>query len=445
MAESTSIEIQQEADASKINENENTEHTQCRIYKVPFHLREQNEKAYTPQVISIGPIHHNKEKFKTMEKHKERYFKSFMQRNVVVDEINLKNFVKDRMEDRIRPCYIETTETVPLDQSDGSVKMIILDAIFILELFLRRYLRIREIDDPMKVGEWLFHMVWHDLLLLENQLPFFVIDEIYGRALPSCSNSTPLILLTSKFFKSLNIHKKSLVKIQHFTDLLRFFKLPPANELPERGKEVTFPMYSITQLHEAGVKFEVISSKCIRDKEASSVQDEEASCVRDEEASSKRILDLSFKNGVLEIPLLEFQDTTESLVRNIMALEQCDYGRPNSITDFYLILDRLINTAKDVDLLSDKGIVVNSLGNSEAVTSMINNLNRGILRGDMNSKFNRLCKDLNKYYEKPWHKWQAILRHQYFSTPWRMASVIAAIILLVLTLIQTVCSILQVV
>ncbi|GMY04916.1 UPF0481 protein At3g47200-like [Fagus crenata] len=417
MKESTSIEIQQEADASRINAN--TEYTQCRIYKVPFLLREQNEKAYTPQVISIGPLHHNKEKFKTMEKHKERYFRSFMRRDVVVDEINLENFVKE-MEDRIRRCYVETIETVPLDQSDGFVKMIILDAIFILELFFRYYEEKWEIDDPMIVEAWLLSMVGHELLFLENQLPFFVIEAIYGLALPSRSNSIPLIQLTFEFFKPLNIHKKSHhMEIQHFTDLLRFFQLPPANKLPERYKEMTFPKYSVTQLREAGVKFKVISSKCL--------------------------LDLSFKNGVLKIPLLEFQDDTEAHVRNIMALEKCDYRRPRFITDFYLILDCLINTTKDVDLLSDKGIVVNSLGDSEAVTTMINRLNRGISRRDMNSNFNRLCKDLNEYYEKPWHKWQAILRHQYFSTPWRMASTIAAIILLVLTLIQTVFSILQVV
>ena len=213
------------------------------------------------------------------------------------------------------------------------------------------------------------------------------------------------------------------MEILHFTDLLRFFQLRP--QLPNRVKKVSFPKYSVTQLHEAGVKFH--------------------KCVRDKEASSKCILDLSFENGVLKIPLLEFQDNTEARIRNIMALEQCDYRRPKFITDFYLILDCLINTTKDVDLLSEKGIVVNWLGDSEAVTTLINRLNRGIFRGDMNSNFSRLSKDLNEYYEKPWHKWQAILRHQYLSTPWRMDSVIAAIILLVLTLIQTVCSILQVV
>ena len=111
--------------------------------------------------------------------------------------------------------------------------------------------------------------------------------------------------------------------------------------------------------------------------------------------------------------------------------------------DFYFILDSLINTTKDVDLLSHKGILINGLGDSNAVTSMINNLNRGIMWRKFNSNFNQLGKDLNEYYEKPWHRWKAILRHQYFSTPWRSASTIVAIILLLLTLIQTVFSILK--
>ena len=52
---------------------------ECRIYKVPYYLRKENKEAYTPQVISTGPIHHDKKRFQTMEKHKVRYFKSFMQ------------------------------------------------------------------------------------------------------------------------------------------------------------------------------------------------------------------------------------------------------------------------------------------------------------------------------------------------------------------------------
>ena len=101
---------------------------ECSIYKVPYHLRKWNEESYTPRSISIGPYHHNKEKFQTMEKHKVRYFRSFMQRT----EINLENLVTTirKMEDIIRPCYVDTVQL----ERDDFVKMIVLDATFILEL-----------------------------------------------------------------------------------------------------------------------------------------------------------------------------------------------------------------------------------------------------------------------------------------------------------------------
>ena len=50
----------------------------CRIYKVPCYLRNVKKKAYTPQVISIGPIHHDKKRFQTMENHKDKYFTNFI-------------------------------------------------------------------------------------------------------------------------------------------------------------------------------------------------------------------------------------------------------------------------------------------------------------------------------------------------------------------------------
>ena len=98
-------------------------------------------------------------------------------------------------------------------------------------------------------------------------------------------------------------------------------------------------------------------------------------------------------------------------------------------------MDQLINSNKDVDLLSDKGIIDNRLGDSNAVTYLINNLN---------SEFYDLCNDLNKFYEVPWYRWKATL-NKYFNTSWGTTSTIASILLLVLTLIQTSCSVIQVV
>ena len=105
------------------------------------------------------------------------------------------------------------------------------------------------------------------------------------------------------------------------------------------------------------------------------------------------------------------------------------------------MLDHLINTSEDVDLLSDEGIIDNRLGDSNAMTAMINNLNKGIIWMTVRLDYIDIYNKLNSFYENPWHKRKATLKREYFGTPWRGASTVAAIILLVLTFIQTACSI----
>ena len=121
-----------------------------------------------------------------MEKHKARYFESFVQR-AKIDLKNLESNIRE-MEDSIQRCYVETVHLI----SDDFVKLIKLDASFILELFLRYYEEKWEVDDPMFVEAWLLEVVWPELLLLENQLPFFEIEKLYQLAFPNNSKLHPI-------------------------------------------------------------------------------------------------------------------------------------------------------------------------------------------------------------------------------------------------------------
>ncbi|KAK7851942.1 upf0481 protein, partial [Quercus suber] len=323
---------------------------------------------------------------------------------------------------RIRGFY---GETIQLNSNDF-VKMILLDVSFILEVFRKGVESRWSIDFP----PWLSHSLMEDFILLENQIPFFIIEWLYD-FVPS--NGLSLIQLSFSFFTDFNVQEFDPLpnmKIKHFTDLLRIFQLPftdllrifqlPPQRPQSERKELIKHLYSATQLREAGVKFKVSSSNCL--------------------------LELKFTNGVLEIPRIHLYDRTEILARNLVAFEQCHFLREAYITDYYLILDLLINTAHDVDLLCDKGIMFNYLGDSRAATSMVNNLNKEIVWLDMSPDYYHLCKALNEFYENPLHSWKkATLRREYFSSPWITTSTIAAVIFLVLTIIQTVCSLIQVV
>jgi len=108
-------------------------------------------------------------------------------------------------------------------------------------------------------------------------------------------------------------------------------------------------------------------------------------------------------------------------------------------------LDFLIDTAKDVDFLVQSKILVNNLGDSNAVATMVNNLNKGILHIDTNNYYRLLGSFLNAFKKSPRHNWKVVLRRDYFGNPWRTMATIGAIILLVLTVGQTICSIISVV
>lgn len=107
-------------------------------------------------------------------------------------------------------------------------------------------------------------------------------------------------------------------------------------------------------------------------------------------------------------------------------------------------MDCLVNTPRDVDLLVKYKIVENMLGgDSNEGSTLINKLGNAAILDYNNFCFASLHEELNKYCGTPWHKWKASLKQNYFNTPWASASVIAGVILLVLTFIKTLCSVMS--
>ncbi|XP_020540827.1 UPF0481 protein At3g47200 [Jatropha curcas] len=58
----------------------------CFIYRAPKRLRDLNEKAYTPQLVSIGPYHHSRKELKPMDEHKRKYLQYFPERSKMNNE-----------------------------------------------------------------------------------------------------------------------------------------------------------------------------------------------------------------------------------------------------------------------------------------------------------------------------------------------------------------------
>ncbi|KAL7164291.1 hypothetical protein ACSBR2_040245 [Camellia fascicularis] len=163
-----------------------------------------------------------------------------------------------------------------------------------------------------------------------------------------------------------------------------------------------------TALHKTGVKFRVGSS-------------------------TKCLLDIQFNKGVLEIPHLRITDETEQVLRNIIALEWYLHGQNSYIIDYIVFMDNLIDTPEDVEILEKNEILENWLGDKSAVSNLFNNLTTHVPMMGSKYYFYNISKDLNSYCKVPWHDWKATLKRDYFSSPWRVASTVAAIVFLVLT------------
>ncbi|KAF8035589.1 hypothetical protein BT93_C1580 [Corymbia citriodora subsp. variegata] len=261
-------------------------------------------------------------------------------------------------------------------------------------------------------------VVRRDMALLENQMPFFVVQRLFEMAFKT--HRPPMLELLElvwSFFGPI-IWKKNLPKlvmeseVKHFVHAISLSFWPSVREVPnERSKEMKFSP-SATELVAAGVKLRRGESKCL--------------------------LDIEFENGVLDIPCLIPDELKESYFRNIIAFEQF-YWENKYLTEYFAFMEHLVESPGDADLLINKAIIENWLSNKEAAVRKINTISREALLSS-NYHFHSLCDKLNKHCQRHYNKWKATFKRDYCSNPWVVISVIGAVVLLLLTVAQTVLS-----
>ncbi|XP_031282064.1 putative UPF0481 protein At3g02645 [Pistacia vera] len=309
---------------------------QCCIYRVHKYLCSVNEEAYTPQLVSIGPFHHGKEELANMEKIKRQYVKSFVERITIDNRDKILNFIKD---------------------NDKNIQLLLRDQLDF------------DVSDLLLSTPTAKASLCLDFQLLENQLPYFVLEKICELALAGLNMHT-FMFLSWYFFWPFNDLELSILTPQ---------------------QQIQY--------------FEVLE---------------------------------------MQIPHLKIFDITESLLRNVMALEQCHYPWNTHVCNYVRIMNYLIDTEKDVDLLVGNGIISNyDMGDNASVASMFNKL--GLFISVSGSSYYGICEELKRHYNNPGNRRKATLKRVYFNNLWRGTTTVAAVLLLLLTIIQTICSILQVV
>ncbi|KAF8012363.1 hypothetical protein BT93_I0496 [Corymbia citriodora subsp. variegata] len=432
------------------------------IYRIPRYFKNGEDKDWIPQIVSLGPYHHRDKHLRHMERHKWRCLHRILERSDSVKKV----------EQRARVCYEGRISM----SHDKFVEMMVLDGCFVIEMFQGCVEGFKKLgyppDDPVfsnKRGSILH--IQRDMIMLENQIPLFILDRLLGLQLGNPNQKKRVAELAVKFFFPLLpkfwFNREDCCNTLEFDPLydhgevhcLEVFRRSLLRLGPKRPKTKPWDLINrrftrcLTELREAGIK--------IRGRYA-------------------RLGDIKFKDGILKIPPLKIHKWTRSLFLNLIAFEQSHFDCGNHVTSYVIFMNELINSPEDVRYLCNCRIIDHYLESDAQVAELFNWLCQEVALDITDSCLRDVSYDLEMYYfgamsldtlhsivgtddptictwymyfrfflalcwsmlraflTRKWNAWVAILKNKYFDNPWSIISLIAAFVLLVLTFMQTV-------
>ncbi|KAJ4820858.1 hypothetical protein LUZ62_033424 [Rhynchospora pubera] len=320
-----------------------------------------------------------------------------------------------------------------------------------------------------------------DLLLLENQIPYFFLKRVYdflwerhmlvNESPPSTISSLPRWLdskdldqsqtnglpqtpsssstssvYLDQFLRELNPficldmpwefdkYRMQINEPDHLLDLYWKWCLPsdldPETYL-QNHHDNTFDI----DRHKSWVKIHLRSNADKRIPNACELYRKVG--VKFEKRKHQKGFGVEFHNGILQLPHLKLDQNQTTLLVNLIAFEDFKPSKDRVLTSYILLLDGLINTKKDVELLQQHGIIHNKLSSIESASTFFNDIGN-ICSVDYEDHYCRSrFKDLNNYYKSSWNRQFAKLYHTSFSSPWAVISLLVGALLLILAALQT--------
>ncbi|KAG6672094.1 hypothetical protein I3842_16G040400 [Carya illinoinensis] len=418
-------------EAKKLQEEADRRSTSC-IYKVLPRLKKINGNSlYEPNMVSIGPYYYNlrNEMFKMAEDCKRKCFGSLLIRNRdQAMQINTYKRCLQRireLEVDIRKCYSEEFEVDGIE----FLEMMVLDACFIIEIIeMVGSLGRVDFSESLAALEWIVPYFYRDFLLLENQIPFFVLEEIYAltRNISVEESRRKLKLAALGFFKNgmkrsdsilgfiiMNFDQIGTVTVLHLLDLVRSSLIP--SNFPQRKKFLSDTpfIHCISKLRLAGIKVSP--------------------------GKAPSLLEVKFQRGVIKVPNIAIDDLMRCLLLNCVAFEQCHQRSSKYFTVYATFLDCLVNTSEDVEYLGKCNVIDNYLADDSEAADFINRAGKDLVL-NVNHGFylQKLFEDVEKHYKNRWMwKW-ANFKREYFNKPWLLLSAAGGILLVVATSFQAV-------
>ncbi|KAG6403805.1 hypothetical protein SASPL_136037 [Salvia splendens] len=312
----------------------------CSIFKVPQSFIDINGRCYFPYIVSVGPYHHGDSRLlirpvpwpvRPVRPHRAPQFSGaseifqpiymysyffsptklfllysnarFLGALLKRRRINLENLLRavQPLKARSRECYSADIHF----SVDEFIEILAVDGCFVIELF-RKFGGIVafEADDPLLSLSWIYSFLLRDLIRLENQIPFFVLQCLFDLTEPAGEEPSPSLQTQALrcFNNILQRSEESVEKFgnlagKHILDLLRSSFIPADYEEPwERKFTSSHVIHCISKLRRAGIRLK---------------------------AAEESFLVVRFGRGTMEMPKIAVDDFMYSFLLKCVAYEQC--------------------------------------------------------------------------------------------------------------------------
>ncbi|KAG9146859.1 hypothetical protein Leryth_005170 [Lithospermum erythrorhizon] len=527
-------------------EEELDEDTKIRvsIFNVPKTLMSSDPHCYTPQQVALGPYHCFKQEMYEMERLKLAAAKKL---HHSLDEASKFENVVQKLrphEPRIRAYYHKY-----LTISGETLSwMMAVDACFILE-FLQIYGSM-QLSEPISsrrahIGDMTSRKSTHnaitrDIVMLENQIPLFILNEMMETKHGSLEGGSMLYSILMGFFQVISpfktmeeLDENAAMECAHLLDVLYHLVVPKSNKKPleiskikehlprkrhvpgeptekkedeEEEKEgnkcwgyvesffalvwkiikkifgpplrilkkiisskvVLFvrrlPLKIISNIPGISAMVEPIKTLLSINDEGASGDEEAAMDAGDEaplveqikipsvaeltnayvkfQAVEAGVLCIKFdaKTRTFYLPVINLDENSEVVMRNLVAYESGNESGPVIFTRFTELMNGIINTEEDVEILRENGIIVNRLKSDEEVAKLWNGMNKCV-RLTKAPFLDRVIGDVNKYYSERWKVKLRMMLKSYIFGSWQILMLLACILLLLLIMLQSFCSV----
>ncbi|KAL4588661.1 hypothetical protein LXL04_001553 [Taraxacum kok-saghyz] len=398
----------------------------------------KNREYYQPAVVSLGPYHHNRHDLSAAENYKLITLEEYRLSCGNSSMVSLYNKVFEVVHDA-RKFYIDGSTDEYSDEHFN--RMMVHDGCFVLffiDCIATQNMKLLLNNEYL--GAFGFAKVARDIFLLENQIPFVVLQVLLDLRFQDRGER-----ILNAFFNYLNYGEigKREEKVfgnkqpLHLLELYRSYFISLSCSFgPGTINSSIWRRWSKKIDVDADEDWNYVK----RNRSFASVTELKAkgifvNCTY--VVSSNE--DIKFHShscyGELELVRRAVYPNSKAIYLNMIAYEMCPHN-PNDlrVSTYIRVMKSLVIHHEDVKELRNNNILIHSLGRDEEVVKMYDEIDAPAVNLYM---FNQLRLGIEKHCNNKYKTWAAELINVYFSSPWKTVALLVATAILFTSFLQT--------